>query len=104
MRHIKKFTPQIIKKGFPPAKFYSLFLNGTLGKPKSNGWHEWNGLCPFHDDHKSGSFDINVRTGGYKCHSCSASGGDILDFYMAKENLGFTDTLKQLGGAMSCAQ
>jgi DNA primase len=53
-------------------------------------------ICPFHAD-TAPSLRVNVETGGYKCMSCGARGGDVLDFHQQKYGLGFIDACKQLG-------
>ncbi|NCC61902.1 MAG: hypothetical protein EOM12_13405 [Verrucomicrobiae bacterium] len=104
MTSIGQLTTDCIKRLMPPERFYSMFLNGSLGKPTGGGWHKWNGLCPFHDDNRPGTFVINSKTGAYRCFSCGAKGGDIFDFYMEKERLGFKDAFKVLGRAAQCAK
>lgn len=64
-------------------------------KSKSGRWAEA-GLCPFHDDSSTGSFWINLESGAFNCFSCSAKGGDIIAFTMAKYSLLFYEALIQL--------
>ncbi|MFC0304413.1 CHC2 zinc finger domain-containing protein [Rhizorhabdus histidinilytica] len=56
---------------------------------------ELQGLCVFHDE-RSPSLRVNDAKGTYHSFGCGAS-GDIIRFVMAKEGLGFTDTLAWLG-------
>ncbi len=44
------------------------------------------GFCPFHDETK-GSFHISLSKNAWHCFGCKAH-GNILDFVMAKENVG----------------
>ena len=53
-------------------------------------------LCPFHAD-KSPSLRVNVHTGGWRCMSCGAHGGDVLAFHMQRHDLAFIDACKALG-------
>lgn len=39
--------------------------------------NEWTALCPFHDDHKVGSFLVNDSKGVFKCFSCGEGGNGI---------------------------
>jgi DNA primase len=52
------------------------------------------GLCPFHDDHTP-SLNVDPERQIYKCFSCGA-GGDIFDFVMNRERLGFREALEAL--------
>lgn len=97
-----KITPNCVKQKLPPSRFYNIYLPGSFGHPTGNGWHTWNGLCPFHDDKKTGSFVVNKHTGGFHCFSCGAKGGDIFDFYMQLERLNFKAALTQLGRVATC--
>tara|TARA_R110002126_G_scaffold13118_7_gene57238 strand:- start:143495 stop:143803 length:309 start_codon:yes stop_codon:yes gene_type:complete len=101
MVHIKYFTATVVKKAVPPELFYSTYLEGDFGKHTGGGWHAWSGLCPFHDDKRAGSLVVNKVTGAYKCFSCGAGGGDILDFMMQKSGLPFSEVLKTLGGSVN---
>jgi DNA primase len=85
-----------VKACVTPERYYGSYLNGSWGKPTSNGWHHWNGLCPFHNDKRPGSFVVNRDSGAFKCFSCSEHGGDIIDFHMKFRNLGFKDAIEQL--------
>jgi len=87
-----------LKANLAPSSYYDAHLKGAFGKPTGNGWHMWNGLCPFHMDTRPGSFVINKVSGAYRCFSCSAKGGDIIDFHMKRHGISFTEALNQLGG------
>lgn len=52
-------------------------------------------LCPFHDD-KRPSLRVNVDSGGYRCMSCGAKGGDIVAFHRARYGLSFTAAVRDL--------
>lgn len=62
---------------------------------KGNGvWRD--AICQFHAD-TTPSLRVNVETGGYKCMSCGARGGDVLDFEQQKHGLNFIEACKKLG-------
>lgn len=82
-----------IKQAIIPAEFYHHELPGVI--LKKQGWND-GGLCRFHADNKTGSFRVNLTTGGYKCFACGAAGGDIIDFVMASHGLNFADALAKL--------
>ncbi len=65
-----------------------------LGKTKRNGWAV--GICPFHSDSKP-SLSVNMRSGGYKCFACNASGGDVIAFHMAQYGFDFPAACRDLG-------
>lgn len=52
-------------------------------------------LCPFHDE-KTPSFVVFPESGTWRCFGACATGGDLFDFVMRIENLGFRETLEQL--------
>lgn len=82
------------KKLLPPAiTFYqSLFPNI---KPNINtAWV--NVCCCFHDD-KNPSLSLNLTTGGFYCFGCEARGGDLVDFYMQKHGVPFTEAVNHFG-------
>lgn len=82
-----------VKKAILPVAFYRYELpNAKLWRPN------WNvaGLCPFHDDHKPGSFFVNLSTGAYICFACGCSGSDIIAFMMDVYRLNFVDALNEL--------
>lgn len=60
-------------------------------------------LCDFHDDTKP-SLRINTKSGGWRCMSCGAKGGDTLDHYMQRTGLGFAAAARDLGAWDDAAQ
>lgn len=48
------------------------------------------GLCPFHGDHKLGSFVVTDAKGNYKCFACGA-GGNAIGFVSAFEGKRYLD-------------
>ena len=46
-------------------------------------------LCPFHNDHKLGSFIFNPTTGVWKCFSCGVGGSGAISFIMKVNNWDF---------------
>lgn len=67
---------------------------GDYVKLKKKGV-EYDGLCPFHDDHSTGSFKVSPSKQIYKCFSCGES-GDAIKFLMKHENLSYIDALRYL--------
>jgi DNA primase len=55
----------------------------------------YTGLCPFHNE-KSPSFHVTPRLGIYKCFGCGA-GGDVFQFIMQMDGVGFTEAIRTLG-------
>ncbi|MCK5295283.1 MAG: hypothetical protein KAJ75_00205 [Alphaproteobacteria bacterium] len=104
MKHIGQITAETLKKKLPPEQYYSIYLNGSFGKPTGNGWHAWNGLCPFHNDKRAGSFVVNKITGAFKCFSCGENGGDIINFHMKANSLSFKEAFKQLKEKAQCVK
>lgn len=52
------------------------------------------GLCPFHAE-KSPSFSVNPGLGIFKCFGCGV-GGDVFQFLMRVEHVGFPDAVRLL--------
>ncbi len=62
-------------------------------KPAGGG--RLKGLCPFHNE-KTPSFHVHRDKGFYYCFGCQAK-GDVFDFVMQTQGLGFADALRSLG-------
>ncbi len=78
----------------PSARsFYQSEFAGHLGR-ESRGWCKV--LCPFHPDHHP-SLSVNVRNGAFRCFSCGAHGGDILDFVKLRHGYDFRQAAVMLG-------
>lgn len=97
-------TVSEVKQAFTPERYYAEHLPGQFGKPTGNGWYQWKGLCPFHNDKRPGSFVVNKETGAFKCFSCNEAGGDILDFHMKRYHQTFCVAYNQLKGVIACAR
>jgi DNA primase len=52
------------------------------------------GLCPFHDE-KTPSFHVRPGRGTYHCFGCG-QGGNVVDFIMSIEHLGFVEAIERL--------
>jgi DNA primase len=64
---------------------------------KKKGRNYW-GCCPFHHE-KSPSFSVTPDKGFYYCFGCQA-GGNVFNFLMRIENIGFYDAVKLLAGKL----
>ena len=84
-----------LKRQISPSMFYSRLLDDLPKSKRSGGW-VCGGLCPFHTDKSAGSFRINLDSGGFKCFSCGASGGDIIDFAQRRHGFSFSRALEYL--------
>jgi hypothetical protein len=74
-----------------PSTYYAQCLNILV---RRGDWAS--GCCPFHQDQRP-SLSVNLKHGGFKCHACGASGGDVLDFYRRLTGMGFIEPAKALG-------
>ncbi len=61
---------------------------------RNAGGGSMKGLCPFHDE-KSPSFHVTPTRNFYHCFGCG-EGGDVIDFLMKIDGLGFSDTVERL--------
>jgi len=82
-----------IKLAISPPDYYRVVLPDV--PLKRIGWND-GGLCPFHADTSRGSFRINAETGGFKCFSCGAAGGDVIAFEQKRHGLSFPDAIAKL--------
>lgn len=80
------------------ARFYSQELGNFNSSFVHRGTSRWvdGGLCPFHDDRSKGTFRIHLGTGGFRCFSCGAKGGDIISFTQLKHGMKFFDAYKHV--------
>lgn len=86
---IDKLKDDIISR-VDVAAFYEQHLNGErLPAPKGSGWTE-RVRCPIHNDQGTPNFFVNIKTGGFKCHRCDAS-GSIFDFWMIMNGISVDD-------------
>lgn len=64
---------------------------------KPTGGGEWkSAICPFHGD-TNPSLRLRFDSGGFRCMSCGAHGGDVLAFHMQLYGLDFITAAKELG-------
>lgn len=82
-----------VKRAINPADYYRVALPDI--PLKRIGWND-GGLCPFHGDTERGSFRVNTQTGGFKCFSCGAAGGDVIAFEQKRHGLTFPQALEKL--------
>ncbi len=59
------------------------------------------GLCPFHQE-KTPSFNVVPHKGIFHCFGCGV-GGDVFQFVMQTQGLGFHEALKELGARVGVA-
>lgn len=68
--------------------------------------NEYDGLCPFHNDRKLGSFKVNDTKGIYFCFSCKAT-GDVIKFLTESNGWKYSEAVleleKELGGGAQVA-
>lgn len=83
-----------IKSDILPVDFCRVELP-SMPTPRGNGWRD-GGLCPFHNDKRSGSFRVNLETGAFVCFSCGTKGGDIIAYKQQKEGLSFPIAVQNL--------
>jgi len=57
-------------------------------------WRNTN--CPFHVDTRP-SLSVHMDKGAFRCFSCGAKGGDLLDFHRLLHKMSFVDACKDLG-------
>lgn len=70
-------------------------LIGEVVALKPAGRGQLKGLCPFHGE-KTPSFHVHAERGFFYCFGCQAK-GDVFDFVMRTQDLGFAEALQVLG-------
>lgn len=60
----------------------------------TGGWRD--AVCPFHKD-TNPSMRVFFETGGFRCMTCGAHGGDVVAFHMQRHGVGFVAAAKALG-------
>lgn len=68
------------------------FISQSVNLKKAG--RNFKGLCPFHSE-KSPSFMVSPELQIFKCFGCGV-GGDIFNYYMLREGVGFVEALKDL--------
>jgi DNA primase len=63
--------------------------------PLKKAGRNYKGLCPFHAE-KTPSFIVFPETGTWHCFGACGTGGDVFNFIMKQENLGFGEALQML--------
>ena len=84
-----------LKAEINPIDVFVSVLPSMPTPRRSKNWVS-GGLCPFHDDHRTGNFHVNLDTGAFKCFSCGAKGGDVIAFVQAREGLSFPEAIERL--------
>jgi DNA primase len=84
-----------LKQAIPCKEFYHVSLPQMPARVIAQGWVD-GGLCPFHDDHRKGSFRVNLTTGGFRCFSCGSHGSDVISFVMLRDSMEFLEALRYL--------
>ncbi len=60
--------------------------------------HSLLGRCPFHDDGGRPNLHVYPDSNSFYCFRCGV-GGDVIDFVRRRENVGFVEACRLLGGA-----
>lgn len=104
MSHSKELRRSInasrLKELINPIDFY-IYEGHAVETRKRAKW-QLGGLCPFHNDRKAGSFFISSLSGGFKCFSCGASGGDIIAYIQQRYEITFLEACKRLNDEWGC--
>ena len=87
-----------VKGQIPPLDFYRAELAGMPAPRRDRGWVD-GGLCPFHDDHRAGSFMVNWDPGAFICFSCGARGVDVVALVQMRDGMDFQTALQVLANA-----
>jgi hypothetical protein len=73
-----------------PEAFFSEYGGKTLGKSIRL-------KCPLHNGDNPGALSVDRATGAWRCFGCDAKGGDVLDFVMQLEGIGFVHAASKFG-------
>lgn len=76
-RAVNKLKEEIVGR-LDIKAYYERYITSEVIQDTSDGWSK-RILCPIHNDTTTPNFFVNIKTGGFKCHSCG-KGGSIFDF------------------------
>jgi len=68
-----------------------------LARSNSKDWAMAQGQPPCHKSKSGKSFSINLNSGGFFCHGCKASGGDIIAYVALRDHLSQKQAAIKLG-------
>ena len=89
MANFKKLVEQI--EQIPLSKIVELRVQ--LVKTGS----VYSGICPFHDDHKIGSFNVNDSKHIIKCFSCGEATLSGIDFIKRVDKISWKEAVLRIG-------
>ncbi len=88
----KQFLEELIEK----IKSISLeIIIGTRIQLIRKGMY-YMGICPFHNDHKIGSFIVTPSKGIWKCFTCNV-GGDAIQFIALYDKVNYVEAAFNIG-------
>ncbi len=88
----KQFLEELIEK----IKSISLeIIIGTRIQLIRKGMY-YMGICPFHNDHKIGSFIVTPSKGIWKCFTCNV-GGDAIQFISLHDKVNYVEAAFNIG-------
>jgi hypothetical protein len=94
---MRRLSPDVLKAAVTAAAYYPSQLP-AMPPARRRGWVD-GGLCPFHDDRKTGNFRVNIDTGAFCCFSCGERGGDIIAFHRKLYGMDFPGALEDLANS-----
>lgn len=89
MTHLDPVAADRVKSAVPIDR-----IVGQYVRLRKSGTHDYKGCCPFHKE-RTPSFNVNTRTGAYKCFGCGAS-GDVITFVRRIEGWTFEQAMTHL--------
>lgn len=84
----------------------SVTIVELLDRPKKTGAKQWRARCPIHGGDSLQSLGVFTHRDGTQLFSCFACGakGNVIDFVIARDGLGFRAALEMLSGGRTFEQ
>ncbi len=95
MTQRRRLSIDAVKWSIDPSEFYRTELPGMSTPRSGPGW-TCGGLCPFHNDRRTGNFRVNLDTGAFTCFSCGARGSDVIAFTRLRHGLSLQEATECL--------
>lgn len=90
-------TSHFQRELLPTARAFYERQGLRLARPNSKHWAMAQGQPACHKSKSGKSFSVNLDSGGFFCHGCKASGGDIIAYVALRDHLSQKQAAIKLG-------
>src|SRR6202521_73735 len=90
-------TSHFDRAKLPPARTFYEREGFKLGRTNSKGWAMAQGQPPCHKSESGKWLSVNLDSGGFFCHGCKTSGGDVVAYVQLRDQADFKSAAQSLG-------